>query len=251
MANTVNVEKFLNILKKGTLNYLIDNIQIIFTNNTYRVGMRGPNSILILKGENDIITDIKSTDEWQLNFNDPAKNVKNYFELIMGDNVPITMKEDKIILSSEGQKSTIFFVSETVVSSFSDEGPKTEGDMLFEKQVDQELIDTFSLIKKVASSFGKVYFSQENKEIAIEGTDKTNTYSNGMRMVIGNTNDDRNVSVCFDFKVFYNVLNLLGDDATDFSFRIGYMEKSNMAMISFIKNDGTEKYWILSVREVA
>lgn len=251
MAKTVNIEKFLTLVKKSTANYLIDNIGMKFTNTSYKVGMRGSNVIVILKGDNDIISDIASGDSWELNFSDPVKNVKNYFELIMGDDVPIDIKNDKITLTSGTQKTNIFFVSDNVITGFDGEGPKVEGETLFEKVIDDEFVSTFSLIKKIASSFGKVYFSQDKGQFSIEATDKTNSYSNGMKMALGDSKSDESISICTDFKVIYNVLSLVESNFADFTFKVSYIRKSQGGLISFIKNDGSEKYYILSVRENA
>jgi len=241
----------LDLLRRGTCNYSIDNVGIKFNKDTYKVGMRGSNCIIMLNGDNDIISNIKDNDTWELNFSDPSKNVKTYFDLIIpdeNDEVNITLKEEKIILKSGNQKSNLFFCSETLISVFEGTGPKVNGETLFEQVIDQTFIDTYQLIKKVASSFGKVYFSITDGKISIEATDKTNSFANGMKMDIGDSDFD-DINLCFEFKTFNNIMTLINGDFTVFTMRVGYIKKNNGGMVSFIREDASEVYYQLSTRE--
>ncbi len=251
-GNKVNIPLMLDLLRRSTCNYSIDNVGIKFNTDSYKVGMRGSNCIIMINNDNDIITNIKDNDTWELNFSEPSKNVKTYFDLIIPDDdqeADITLKEEKIILKSGRQKSNLFFCSDHLISRFDGTGPKVEGDTLYETELDDNFIDTFALIKKVASTFGKVYFSVEGEEFNMEATDKTNSFANGMKMNIGNTDYGNDIDLCFDFKVFNNIMQLINGDFDEFTFRVGFVEKNNGGMVSFIKNDGSEKYYLLSVRE--
>lgn len=251
--NKVNLLEFQNLLRKATLNYSMDNVGISIKSDVFRVGMRNSNAIVILKGPNNIISGITSTDSWDLFFADPSKNVKSYFDLIIpdaNDEALIEMKEGKVVIKTEDkrQKIDLFFCSEHLISGFDREGPKVDGDTVFEMVITQDFMDTFNLIKKVAGGFGKVYFTVEDGIVSLESTDKTNSFANGMKMSVGSTEYD-NVSICFDFKSINNVITLLNGDATSFSVRLGYIPQSSGGIASFIKNDGSEKYFLLSMRE--
>ena len=251
--NKVNIEKFLTLLKKGTLNFSIDNIGMDFRGTEYRVGMRSSNAILIVEGPNDIITDIAPTDSWELNFSDPSRNVKPYFDLVIPDengDAEIKMSNGKITLKSSEQKSNIFFCSEHLITKFDSEGPKSEGDEVFTTTITEDFTDKFALIRKIAGSFGKVYFSASEGTMNLETTDKTNPLANGMSLSIGNTEYD-DVDICFDFKTINNMFTILNGDATEYKIRIGYMPRTSGGMISFVKNDNSERYYILSTREIS
>jgi hypothetical protein len=253
MANKVNVGGFLNILQKATLNYSIDNVGMNFSQNNYNMGMKGSNCIVILKGDNDIISGIKKNDTWCLNFYEPIKNVKSYFDIIdpdENDQANIIMKNEKVIIKSGKQKSQLFFCSEHLITSFTGNGPKTNGDKICEFQINDAFIDAYSTIKKIAGSFGKIYFSVEKTNLFMEATDKQNSFSNGMKIEIGKSDYDYDdFLICFDFKNFNNVMTLLNGDWENFIFRIGYVVKSQGGLISFIKNDENEKYYLTSIRE--
>ncbi len=250
-TNKVNIPIMLDLLRKGTCNYSIDNIRVVLNKDSYSVGMRGSNCIIMLNGDNDVITNIKENDSWELNFSDPSKNVKTYFDLIIPDDNNesiITLKEEKIVLKSGSQKSNLFFCSERLVSIFEGSGPKVSGDTIFEYSIDQEFVDTYQLIKKVANSFGKIYFSVESGKFSMEATDKTNSFANAMKMDIGDSEHD-DISICFDFKTFNNIMTLINGDFEQFKFRVGYIKKNDGGMISFIKDDDSEKFYMLSNRE--
>ncbi len=249
--NKINVPKFLELLQKGTCNYSIDNIGITFTDTDYTIGMKGPNCILILSGENDIITNIKENDSWELQFVEPTKNVKTFFHLIdpdENDQVDITLKNEKVIIKSGKQKSQLFFCSEHLITSFTGTGPKINGDEVCEFKLDDDFIDTFDTVKKIASSFGKVYLTVEKNILYMEGTDKTNSFSNGIKIEIGKSKFT-DVSICIDFKVLNNVMTCINGDYEDYTFRVGYVEKSNGGLISFINETNSEKYYVLSMAE--
>lgn len=250
--NKINVSLMLDILRKATCNYSIDNISLSFTNEHYKSSMRGPNCIIILENENDVITNISSHDKWSFYFRDVSKNVKTYFDLIIpdeNDEVTIQNKEEKIVLISENQRSNIFFCSENRISSFNGNGPRSEGDIVYESIINQNFIDSYQLVKRIGSSFGKIYLTTEDKKLNIEATDKTNSYSNGMKMNIGESEYPDDITLCFEFKTFNNIMTLINGDFEDFVLKIGYKKENEGGMVSFIKNDGSEKYYLLSIRE--
>jgi len=249
--NKVNLLEFKDVLKRATLNFSIDNVGLSFGTDYIKVGMRSSNAIVILKDENRIISGIRPTDTWDMSFSDPSKNVKTFFDLIIpdeNDEALIQMRNEKIIVKSGSQKTSLFFCSPHLITSFDGEGPRVDGDTVFEADITQDFIDTFNLIKKVAGGFGKIYFSVDDGRVSIESTDKTNAFSNGLKMDIGSSDHD-DVDICFDFKTFNNVMALINVDATEFKFRLGYIQDSSGGMSSFIKSDDTEKYFVLSKRE--
>lgn len=246
--NKINIPMFQDLLKKSTLNYSIDNVGMVFKKDTFKVGMKGDNSILIIKGANDCISGIAETDEWALNFNGPVKNVKAYFDLAVPDDneeASITMKDEKMIMQAGNQKSQMFFCSSHLISGFEGDGPKIEGDTVCEFSLNDTFMDAYNVIKKVAGSFGKVYFTVEDNILYIQATDMTNSFANGLKIEIGESEFD-DVNVCLDFKTLNNIMVILNGDYLDFTFRIGYVKRSDGGLISFIKGDGTEKYYQLS-----
>ena len=252
MSNKINVALFLDLLQRASCNYSIENVKMTFDAKYYNIGLRGQNSLIILSGENDIITDIAPEDEWELTFSNVQKNIKPYFDLIIADDgyVEIIMKEDKIIMkSSTNQTIDLHMCLDRTVDTYDRDKPKVSGDTLYETTLTDVFVDTYKIIKKIASTFNKIYFTIKDQELFIEATDKTNSITNGITMKLGNV-EYQDVSIPFEFKTFNNIMTLLNGDVESFVFRIGYIPDVDGAIISFIKEiDGTEKYYQLSIRE--
>ena len=251
MPNKINVPKFLDILRISTLNYSINNVSMTFDSDNITIGMRGDNTILLVNKENDVIEGISEQDEWQFNFSEPSKNTKLYFDLINPDEqdmVNIKMLNEKIVIEDGSQKSQLFFCSERVVTKFTGDGPKTTGESVCTMNIDDEFIDKYNTVKRVAGSFGKIYFVVEDGILFIEATDKTNVFSNGIKIELGKANFS-NVDICCDFKSLNNIMTLISDSEIDFIFNIGYIEKSKGGIMSFIGEEMKERYYLLSIRE--
>jgi len=250
MANKLHVANFLNLLQKSTMNWSIPHVRMKFKEKSFRVGMKGSNAILILNGDNNIITDIKSTDEWEMNFQDTVKNVKSYLSIVQPDEegfANIEMKDEKMVIKSGNQKVQCFFCADNIPTVFDKDGPKSEGDEVIEFDIDEEFVSSFNIIKKVASSFGKVYFGVEDNQFFIEAGDRTSPHTNNMKMSLREVTH-QDMFVCFDYKCVNDVMTLINGDAYDFKFRLGYIPTKNSGLISF-KNEDSEKYYLLSLRE--
>ncbi len=250
MVNKLNVPVFQDLLRKGTCNFSINNFGINVDKDNFKIGMKGDNCILIIRGENTFISNINEQDSWELHFLEPQKNVKTFLDLIEcdeNDEVGITMKNEKVIIKEGNHKSQLFFCSDHLISGFDGDGPKIDGDEVYNSNITSEFVDTFNTIKKVASSFGKIYLIVEDGDIYMMAGDLTNSFANNMRIKIGESDYD-NISICIDFKVFNNIMTIINGDYVDFNFRLGYIKKSHGGLISFV-NDNMERYYILSTRE--
>jgi len=251
MANKVHVIKFLNLLQKATLNWSIPHVRISFSKDTYRVGMNGGNAKLFLNGVNDIITGIPSADEREMNFQDAVKNVKAYLSIILPDAdgfADIQIKDEKIIIKSGNQKTQCFFCSSHIPTVF-DKMPKDIGNEIVNFDIDEEFVTAYSLIKKVAGGFGKVYFGVDDGSLFMEAGDRTSPHTNNMTIKLQESPSD-DMFVCFDFKSFNDIMTLMGNDAYNFSFRLGYQPLRKSGLISITKGE-EEIYLLVSLRENA
>jgi len=253
----INTELFLDILRKGTFNYSIDTIKIVFNSKKYSVRMRSNDGLVLLSGNNDIISGISETDEIEMNFSDVLRSVKTYFSLITPDEngeVDIIISDEKITLVSDKEKADIYFCVPAIVDSYSNSDPGTKGVITYESKIDDGFMDNFmdiySSIKKVGSSFGKIYLTIEDGMFYIECTDKTNPASNGIKVLIGNSEYNGNITVCFSFKSINNMIELIKQNYLDFVFSMDYIEENKACKISMICDiDHVEKYFILNMIE--
>jgi hypothetical protein len=245
----VHVEKFLNLLQKATLNWSIPHVRVIFTSDVYKVQMSGSNALVVLDGENDMIEGIAGTDEWEMNFQDCVKNVKAYLSIILPDEhgfADITMKDEKIIVKSGNQKTQCFFCSENIPAVSTKREPRTMGDVVVDFDIDAEFVTAYSLVKKVAGGFGKVYFGVEEGHLFIEAGDRTSPHTNNMLIKLQEVEFD-DIFVCFDFKSLNDIMVLMNGDAYDTRFTLGYQPQRRSGLVAFKHND--ENFYLMSLRE--
>ena len=240
----VNIESFKNVLLKATLNYSVENVGFVVDPDHIKVGMRGENFVIILNMENDMIPDVKG--EAEFNFAEPSNQVRTHLDLLSGnENVKMGITDNNISLSSGGQRSVIHFCSPNLVSTFSGTGPKKTGTPVYTVKLDDNWLDKLDKIQRIASKFKKIYFVVKKGKVFIEATDKLNSYSNGLLLVLGRTEED-DITMCFDFKPFVNTFKVLGDDYEDFTMSVNAIPEMSAGMITFINEDESEKYYVLS-----
>lgn len=239
----LNVEKFKEFVKKATLNNSIDNVKMTIDKDSIKSGMRGTACITVLNVENDFITGVKGEHEFL--FNEPFQGLIRYLDLIDEEECDIQVKNEKIVIKSGKQKSNVFFCASSLITSFDKAGPKDLGELVAQFELSDEFIDDFNKVKKVATNFGKVYFSVEDGKLYIETTDKTNTFSNGVRFELMDS-DFGDCDLCIDFKNFNNLMTCINGDYADFTVTLKFI-KGQGGLVS-VEKEG-EKYYLVTKRE--
>jgi hypothetical protein len=242
----LNIENFKEVLKKATLNFLIESIQLKITKDTIISKMisQSNDGIAILNIKNEIITDMKKTDEFTFNFLEPNQTLIPYLNLA-DEQTTIKVQDEKIVLTTGRQKSNVFFCAPQVVRVFTSDSLRDDIQYFKDIEIDDGFIQTFNKIKKIAPKFGKIYFNVYDKMLSIETTDKTNNFSNGVLFDIDDAEYD-NLSMLFDYKSIAGVMNIVGEG---FTARFAYVPEQEMGMIYFSKEDGTEKYYLMSKQD--
>ena len=242
----LNIDNFKEVLKKATLNFLIESVQLKVTKDTITSKMisQSNDGIAILNIKNEIITDMKKTDDFTFNFIEPNQSLIPYLNLA-DEQTTIKVQDEKIVLATGRQKSNIFFCAPQVVSIFTSDSLRDDIEYFKEIDVDETFIQTFNKIKKIAPKFGKIYFNVKDKVLSIETTDKRNNFSNGISFDIDDVEYD-NISILFDYKSVASVMGILGEG---FIARFAYVPEQEMGMIYFTNEDGTEKYYLMSKQD--
>lgn len=240
----VHIDSFKSVLLKSTLNYTLESVGFTVTPDHVKCGMRGDNFVIVLNMENNLIPDIKG--ECEFYFSEPSNQIRTHLELMSGnDDVQIGIKDNNISLKSGGQRSVIHFCSPNLVSLFSGSGPKVSGTSIYEVKLNDDWLDKLDKIQKIASKFKKIYFVVKDGKLFIESTDKLNDYSNGLLLVLGRC-DHEDVTMCFDFKSFASTFKVLGGEYENFTMTVSTIKDLDAGMISFINENESEKYYILS-----
>lgn len=244
----INIPNFLEYLKKATLNFSIETINVKINSDTIVSKMKTDNStaVCIIKKPNNILPEIP--DELEMNFNDVNNQLKNFLMLfdtedadfrIMGD-------DERVRLKSGGQVANVHFCSPHIVTAIQRE--PTDVEFFHEFELTSVFTDIFNKVKKVANKFGKIYFSVENEVLYIEGTDKLNSFANGIKIELSNVKHP-DMNMCLNYKDFMNLMSVLNGNAEDFTAHIAWLEDSNAGMVLFDNEDESEKYYLMSIRE--
>jgi len=245
IINTLELKTF---LKKATLNYCIDSVQMNFTKDRVSSKMISPASdaITLLNLENTILPDMKKTDSITMNFSEPSTNLVPYLNLIDdSEETEVSIKDEKITLIQGKQKSNIFFCATQVVSVFEADSPREDISYFHTMDVDTDFAEAFVKIKKIGSKFNKIYFGVEKNEFYIETSDRQNRFSNGLRVKLCDVEYD-DMSMCFEFKNLVNLMNVLLEDNNTFTAQFAYVEEQELGMMFIGNEDNSERYYLMS-----
>ena len=242
-----NVDNLKELLKKATINFSINNVQIKFENNMAKSRMISSDdgSISIINIENNIF----DTDgEIELNFSDPSSNIVPFLNLFDSNEVDTQIYENRIVLKDGKQKSTLNFCSPTIINKFGSESIRSDVEWFYEKELDEDFIEHFKKIKKIGTRFQKIYFEVKDNKLFIETSDKSNEFSNGLRFNIDEVNRE-NLVLSFDYKDVVNIMAVIENSFENFSIKFAYREEQDLG-IMFIKSfDDSEQYCLFS-REI-
>jgi hypothetical protein len=242
----INVKKFKTFIQKATLNNSITNVRIMVDGDSIKSSMIGQGCITIVDLKNDIIGGIPY--EVEMNFNEPKQHLETYLDLIDDEMAEIDIKDQKIILKSGRQKSNIFYCSQHITTYYNGTEPKSIGETFHTFKLDNSFLEVYDKIRKIAGKFNKVYFSVENNEFYMETTDKTNKFSNGIKFALSGV-VYKDVSLCFDFKNINALMTIVAEEADKFTVSFRWVEAQKGGMLSLEKDDGSEKYYIVTHKE--
>ena len=241
----INTSEFKNVLKKSTLDYCINSVQLNFTKEKLTSSMISSSSdaIAILNLPNLVLPEMKKTDTLVMNFSEPNANILPYLNLIDdNEETKINIKDEKITLVQGKQKSNMFFCSELVVGVYEGEGPKSDIEYFNIMDIDDDFMNSFSKIKKIGAKFNKIYFGVSNNVLYIETSDKQNRFSNGLRIDLCDVEYD-DMSMCFNFKNVVNVMSILENE---FKCHFTYVPSQELGMVYIGNEDESEKYYLMS-----
>lgn len=250
----VNVVEFKNVIKKASLNYLIDNIKLNVTRDTISVASIAQlnEGIVIINKPNNIITDLKDNDDIDLFFSSPQTNLLPYIDLFDDAEVNAKVDDDsnnRIIFFNDHQKTTVHFCSPKVVKLFPKETDNFHdnmnhvGDFEFTEDVHKD----FNKISKVGTQLNKVYFDFTGDALIVVVTDKSNTFSNSLKFKISNFVLDKDfkekVSICLEKSVFMKLMSVI---SVEEKFKVSVHFNKDKRFGGLIKafNDG-ETYYLI------
>ena len=247
----INTSNFKEVLKKATLNFSIDTVQLNLTKSkiTSKMITAASDAITILNIPNEVLPSMKATDALVMNFQEPSNNIMPYLNLIDDtEETVINIKDEKITLVQGKQKSNIFFCAPQVVNVFDGDNLRPDISYFHTIDLDDDFVNAFSKIKKVGSKFNKVYFGVAENVLYIETSDKQNRFSNGLRVDICDV-EHSELSMCFEFKNVVNLMAVLNGSYSDFKCQFAYVEDQELGMLNLGNEDNSEVYYLMSKRD--
>lgn len=241
----INVECFKRFMKKATLNFSIETVQINYNAEENKVTskMKDPSafSALILSVENDIFKDVKEDLSW--NFTMPKSEIKPFLDLLDEEEVPLKINKKNIVLNNELK---LYMDDPSIISVLDSQGPKNLN-YFVDLSIDDDFYEKYKKIKKIGNRFGKVYWTVKDNQLLLETTDKINTYSNGVNYNIDKV-DSSDLTLCFDYMNFVNMMSVIEDEYSNFKMKIAYIEESEGGVIYALNGD-KEQYFLMSQTE--
>jgi len=243
----INISNFKDLIKKSTLNFSLENVQLKFGEGRVKCNMMSSNSncIVILDLPNNVLS---INDEVDFNLSDPSKDTMPYLNLFEAEEVDIKLYDNRILLKDieRKQKSSISFCSPIIINKFGFENINVKDeDWLTEMKIGVDFVTMFNKIKKVGARFSKVYFTSKDGVFYIETTDKSNEFSNGLSFDLMEV-DIPDVTLCFTFKDIVNLMNTIDYNYENFNFKFSYIEAQDRGMLYAYNTDKSENYCLLS-----
>lgn len=239
----LNKKNFEDLIKKATFNFIIPTICItFFKGKTYSRMTTPDNNIVVVieKPNEEVSPDDKSL---ELTFMDPVQNVKPFVSLFDEEFLTLKTTSSKVTLSTGSQKTTIQQCDPQFVTTFT--ADITEGlDYIFTLDINDEVFTNLQKISKIGSRFENLYVTVEDKKLYVETTDKTNSHSNGVSVLLGDIDFD-NFEVKFGVKNYTALINLIKNSLLDYQLKVVYSKEHEMGMLVVESTNGYEKYFML------
>lgn len=243
----LNKSKCLTFLKESTLNHSIPTIHISVKADSITSKMFSQIKdviTLISITPNDIVTDVK--EPFELYFNEPTQSLVPFLNMIEGETCKFEFKENHIVLKEGKQRSKIHLCTPNLVTCLNSSDPKTTFKSLGDFVLDEAMTASFEKIKKLAAKFNKVYFGIESNVCYVETSDKTNTFSNGLRIELFDSEHDDMV-LTFDSKNFVNALAVM--KGNNFSGKIFDLQQKSNGILYFYAENLSKQFFLMSKKD--
>lgn len=239
----INLKELKNIIKKSSMNYSIEDIQLIIDkeNVVSRMSSNDGTFHVFINKNNNIISEAKDT--IKLNLQNPKGTLLRFVETIKENEVDFSFNEQNIKIKSGPKQMKLLLCHDTKVNTF--ERKMKEVDFNGEIEIDEEMMNIFFDIKKIGYIFNKIFLIGKDGKLFIETSNRNYTdLTDNYKIEIGNT--DKEFVMMFETKTFSNMLTCLDNDKK-YVFRYFFHEERNGGIMDIVDNDNSERYTIVSL----
>ena len=253
----LNVEKFKEVIEKGTLANSIECVQLHFFEQRVKSSMVSSQRdvVVLLDIPNDII-EFSEQDDITFNFSQPYNQTLPYFDIIDEPEAIIDIIDENdsfLVKSGNGQISKVPFCHlSSIQNNILYKSPKDEFDYFGSVDINNDVFKIFNKIKIIGARFGKIYVTVKDGDLLLEATDKTNTFAPELRCEkLLSDIDSEDLTLCFEFKNFINLTKIIGDEMAKeggkvFKMSFAYIPDTEGGLIHVASTDSTEQYMLLN-----
>jgi hypothetical protein len=246
----LNVKNMLGLLEKATINGLIENISVEFTDKG-RVSVHNMAADSTLVSILNIKNEVLDQDmDMELNLAKPMETLAPYLKLLTQVEqettvFEITPRADCFTLKSEnGIECNVHTCASNKIKKISEKLPPL--DYLVEVKMTKEMYESYKLVKS-ANKTGKFYVGVMNKMLYFETGDKTNNATNSFKKNLFSLEHVDDSYMFFENQIT-PLMKLIESRCEDFTFAICKSKDPGMGYM-FLTN-GEEHYFLTSKKDL-
>ena len=242
MAVRLIVSNFKSLMKRGSVNFVIDNIKLIFTPQLATVAMMGTDLISVVKIPNDVLLGLKRQDEIDFCFISPLSNVLPYLDILREDNVSVTIEQGYLELKEPPHVVKISLANPNVITPFNpDRQPNFE---FFVSFIPDERFATFvDKTKRVCATHGRIFLGTQAGQFYIRAGGVLNESGSEIKLNLIETDFEDDLELSFYYKSFINLFGLI---SPGFTISVSYATEQELGLIKVSNPDQSEVYYLMS-----
>jgi hypothetical protein len=238
MSVQLNVNKFKDLMKRGTVNYAIETVKMVFTKESATTSMRGVNLISQVRVPNDILLGLKTADEIDFCFVKPTDNVLPYLEILRSEMVDTSIEDSHIELKENPYIVKISLVHPSVITAF-DINHKPDINFFVEFSLTDEFLNFLSKTKNISPD---IYMGSKGGFLYVRAGGPAGELNSEISLNLVETTF-KEIELTFNYKSFLSMISLLNQSfvlscAYDDDQEIGILRAENPAV--------TETYYLMS-----
>lgn len=241
MALNLNVNNFKSLIKKGTVNHVIDNVKLVFTPQHATTAMRGPDLISVVKSNNNVLIGLKKADEIDMCFINPLTNVLPYLEILRGDTVDTIIEDGYIELKESPHTVKISLFHPNVMSTF-DSNRQPNIDFFVDFHPNEDFVNFLDKTKRVCISHSKIFLGVKNEFLYVRAGGPENELTSEIKLNLVES-DFQDMEMTFNYKSFINLIGLINPE---FTVSVSYDPERQLGLLKVRNEDETEVFYITS-----
>jgi hypothetical protein len=241
MAVSLNVNNFKSLIKKSTVNHVIDNIKMVFTPRHAISAMRGTDLISVVRLENNILTGLKKADEIDFCFVNPLSNVLPYLDILRAEQVGLVIEDGYIELKESPHTVKISLFHQNVVTPF-DADRQPNIDFFVSFRPDEQFANFIDKTKRVCATHGRIFIGTKDGFLYVRAGGAANELASEIKLNLVES-DFEDVELNFNYKSFINLIGLIDQD---FNISVSYDTEQELGLLRVENADKSEIYYIMS-----